>query len=160
MALIAIEVCSSDVFGQVDLRERLGREEFEQAGLSRLTDEELTHLNRLIGDLLGEETSVVRTQVAPTGEESFGLESVPEKVAALFQSSPETVESRILGEFRGWRGNTFFKLANGQIWRQIDSDHFVVRLEDPRVTIRRAALGSYLLSVEGYNSSVRVRRVE
>jgi len=75
--------------------------------------------------------------------------------------APEAIESRIIGEFTGWGSGTRFRLENGQVWRQTDSDSFVVRKrENPRVFIRRGLFGGYLLKIEGYNSSCKVERVE
>jgi hypothetical protein len=39
-------------------------------------------------------------------------------------------------------------------------ERLVFEADAPRVTIRRGAFGTYRLSVEGINSSVRVRRIE
>ena len=68
--------------------------------------------------------------------------------------------TRLAGPFTGWDGDTVFRLENGQLWQQIDSSYLYSRAESPRVTIRRAAFGSYLLQVEGIGRTVRVRRLE
>ena len=70
------------------------------------------------------------------------------------------LHSYLVGEFNGWDGDTVFRLENGQAWQQIDSSYQYARAERPRVTIRQAAFGSYLLKVEGIGRTVRVRRIE
>jgi hypothetical protein len=72
----------------------------------------------------------------------------------------EEIQSRIVGEFDGWRGGTIFRLENGQVWRQLDQSRYVYRVDSPVVTISRGAFGSYRLRVEGRNRSVSVRRIE
>jgi hypothetical protein len=70
------------------------------------------------------------------------------------------VESKIQGSFRGWSGATEFTLENGQVWRQSESGaaEFAV-LQSPVVKIVPKSFGSWLLKIEGINSSLRVRRV-
>ena len=147
----------------VDLRERMTAEEFAAAGLSRLSAKELTVLESWMAQEMGEERRKGAREAAdlPEGEEAFGLETVASKVAAIFKSKgPKRVVSTIEGKFNGWDGDTVFRLANGQVWKQTDSDRFYISVEDPKVEIKRAAFGSYLLSPKGYGSSVRVRRVD
>lgn len=52
-----------------------------------------------------------------------------------------------------------FTLASGAVWRQIDTSQFV---NDPKegdsVEIKRAALGSYMLKVNGKQPAVKVHR--
>jgi hypothetical protein len=109
----------------------------------------------------------VRTQVEeelaiPQGDDRFGLETVKNRVRDLFQrDAPDIIKSRIIGEFEGWSGHTRFRLENGQVWKQSEADTFVVKSRsNPEVTIRRGMFGSYLLKIKGFNSSVKVERVE
>ncbi len=90
------------------------------------------------------------------GVEAFGVEQVEDRGFEM----PDEIQSRLVGEFSGWRGNTVFRLENGQVWRQSDNGRLVFQADAPLVTIRRGAFGTYRLSVEGVNSAVRVRRVE
>lgn len=147
-----------------DLRQEMPAAVFEEAGLDKLSPEELEALNAWVGGQLQEERSAPLAQTSPDlpeGDDAFGLESVKERVASLFQSkAPERIESTIEGTFTGWEGDTVFRLANGQVWKQVQADSFYINVENPKVTIKRAIFGSYLLSVEGFGSSVRVRRVE
>ena len=58
----------------------------------------------------------------------------------------------------GGAGRWLFTLENGSVWRQVDNEPVRV---SPRqgmsVEIRRASLGSYMMSING-SRSVRVRR--
>lgn len=57
-------------------------------------------------------------------------------------------------------GRWVFQLQDGAVWRQID-DEFLSRRPHPgsKVTIRRASMGSYMLSVDG-QPGVRAHRDE
>ena len=83
---------------------------------------------------------------------SFGLETPGEKL--------QEIRSRIPGLFEGWRAGDRIRLANGQVWRVVDDSRADYYLRDPQVTVRRGALGSYLMDIEGANHLPRVRRVE
>ncbi len=72
----------------------------------------------------------------------------------------DAVESHIPGRFDGWEARTQIRLANGQVWQINDGSRGVYRLDNPRVRIRKGALGSFFLEIEGQNQSPRVRRVQ
>jgi len=95
-------------------------------------------------------------ETSSPGVDEFGVEQVEDRGVEM----PDEIQSRLVGEFSGWRGNTVFRLENGQVWRQSDNGRLVFQADAPLVTIRRGAFGTYRLSVEGVNSAVRVRRVE
>lgn len=126
--------------------------EFAAAGLDKLSPEELARLNEWLRGNLRAAMPGLAPGVAPAQERIGFRESVVKGV----------VSSQIDGEFTGWSGKTVFRLKNGQVWEQIDSDSRFggVRIDSPRVTIEPAMFDSWLLKVEGYNSTVRVRRVE
>ena len=93
-----------------------------------------------------------------TNGSAFGAEQLEvnrKKVAAQAE-----IRSRLLGEFAGWKGNTVFRLANGQVWRQAEPGRISFRAVEPMITIRRGSFGTYRLSVEGVRRQVRVKRVE
>ena len=149
------------VLAEFDLREELDGQAFERSGLNKLSDRELAYLNQEVANLLGRDVAQAEPEL-PQGDDRFGLETIKVRVEKLLMSrGPEQIESRLMGEFTGWKGNTRFVLENGQVWQQTDNSRFVSRkMDTPMVTIRRGALGSYLLKVEGYNSSVKVVRIE
>ena len=93
----------------------------------------------------------------PSGQEEagFGLPDEPDE-----RDEPEEIVTRYVGEFRGWSGDTIFRLENGQVWRQSGPGRVRWSVENPVITIRRGRFGSFFLGVEGINAQVRVRRVE
>ena len=91
---------------------------------------------------------------ADADSEDFGLEE---------QRAAETklIRSRIDGIFEGWSGKTEFTLENGQVWRQAAGGKLVAReSENPEVEIKRGFMGVYYLKVDGYNPTVKVRRIK
>lgn len=91
---------------------------------------------------------------AAADSEDFGLEE---------QRAAETklIRSRIDGIFDGWSGKTEFTLENGQVWRQAAGGKLVAReSENPEVEIKRGFMGVYYLKVDGYNPTVKVRRIK
>jgi biotin carboxyl carrier protein len=70
------------------------------------------------------------------------------------------IVSHIVGEFNGWDGNTVFKLANGQVWKQADSAaRLNVHMMNPKVTIKSLLIG-WGLRVQGHPQMVFVRRIK
>lgn len=98
--------------------------------------------------------AAARPAVAP--EQQFGIERKAK------EAEPDQIESSIVGDFDGWRGNTTLKLANGQVWRITDgSEAILPPMHNPKVRIKRGLLGAvYFFQVEGQNSTARVRRVQ
>lgn len=142
------------------LLELMGEAAYHAAGLHKLTPEERQNLAEWFWVHVEKEREAAVEAALPSGESSFGLEQVVEKVGGMFRNSPDVIESRILGEFRGWNGRTVFRLENGQVWQQSAPGEFVYRAQDPVIVIRRGTFGSYLLRVDGKGTTVRVRRIE
>ena len=85
----------------------------------------------------------------------FGLE---EKLAN--KNELDAIESQITGSFEGWTARSIIKLANGQVWQISDNSSRAHYIDNPTVRIRRGALGSFYLEIQGTNISPRVKRVQ
>lgn len=90
---------------------------------------------------------------AAPADSQFGLAPKPADEVAAIQSS-------IPGVFEGWRPGERIRLANGQVWQIADDSSSLIQRRDPKVTVRRGALGAFYLDIEGDNRSPRVRRVQ
>ena len=109
----------------------------------------------------GDVVVIDREQVGVARRQLFGfqLPAMPD----LFQRGvqPDTldsIETTLTRAGQYGEGKWTFTLADGSVWRQIDSEP--VRFRDragQAVRVRRAALGSFLLTVDG-SRAVRVRR--
>lgn len=99
---------------------------------------------------------VVAAAPAPTAAqkvEAFGAPVVAEK------DQLDAIESRIDGIVDGWEAGTLFTLANGQRWMIADGSRAAMNLRNPKVWIRRGALGSFRIEFEGSKQSARVKRL-
>lgn len=84
----------------------------------------------------------------------FGLE------ARSAQQNLQWVDSTIEGKFDGWNPGSKIKLANGQVWQVTDDSTAAMNLTDPKVQVRRGALGAFYLEFERSNRTARVKRIE
>lgn len=127
--------------------------EFKSAGLDKLSEAELQALNNWIRGQRALVPAGGAVAVMPV-EDRRGL---TEQV-----DFNDPIVSRILGEFRGWRGSeTVFELENGQVWKSTDPGaRLAVKLNNPTVTLTPGMMNSWFLKVEGYNSKVRVMRLK
>lgn len=87
--------------------------------------------------------------------EQFGLEAMVAPPSGL-----DEIESQIPGLFEGWQPNSRIRLANGQVWQVTDGSSRAYEVNNPKVQIRRGALGAFYLNLEGDNRTVRVRRIQ
>lgn len=94
---------------------------------------------------------------APTelnGEASFGLPRTRQPEAV------DGADSRLADSFDGWGPNSRVRLTNGQVWQVIDGSSVVLPPGSRKVRVKRGALGSYYLDIDGLKTSPRVQRVE
>ena len=145
------------------LEEKMTGKEFKETGLEKLTDEELSALNDWV-----RRHSVATLETATRPAAASTASTVPVDDIRGFENQPKDassdkdIESSIVGTFTGWRGiGTQFKLANGMIWEQIEAENFHVKAtENAEIVISKTILGGWRLSVVGYGSSVRVKRIK
>lgn len=136
------------------LEERMSAKEFKEAGLDKLTPEELAKLNAWLAGRTQAPAAAQAAPVAPVddrrGFPSSGSEDGPD------------IMTGIAGRFRGWekKGDRFV-LTNGQVWEVAESTkRFVVDVTDPVVRIEPGFLSSWYLSIDGYNARVKVKRIK
>jgi hypothetical protein len=100
----------------------------------------------------------------PSTEDKFGYRGnmaradLDQKKAAEQQSEQLTAKVVELSTLA--RGELLLTLDNGQMWQQKTADRALRVKVGDQVIIRRATLGSFLLTVEGNNGSMRVSRVK
>ncbi|MDE2002625.1 MAG: hypothetical protein KGJ25_03745 [Betaproteobacteria bacterium] len=102
--------------------------------------------------------------VAPPAPPAPAAPSQAQREAAFGLAEPpagqvQAITSHIPGHFQGWDPGTVITLANGQVWQITDDTSAAYELDNPRVTVRRAALGSFMLDIEGARRTPRARRL-
>lgn len=71
----------------------------------------------------------------------------------------EHFTGKVMGEFRGWRGGTYFPLADGQVWRQTGTDSYELPpMENAEVEIYKSGNGYWRLKYGG--SWITVKRLQ
>lgn len=146
--------------GFSSLEEQMTGQEFEAAGLEKLSPQELESLNGWI------RRHSLATLDGPTaGAATVGADSQSEDRRGFKATKGEKdrtpITSRIVGRFSGWDGQTVFKLENGMIWTQADKEKFYTEeVENPVVVIEPGMFGTWRLSMEGFNSNCRVKRIQ
>lgn len=108
----------------------------------------------------GDVVVIDRAGVEETRRQLFGFEmpSLPRLFGPEGVVELESIDSTLQGASLVGEGRWVFRLADGSVWRQIDSER--VRFQNrpgQTVQVRKAALGSFLLTVDG-SRAVRVRR--
>ena len=92
--------------------------------------------------------------IAPQTPVQFGLES------KAYKTELDLIESRIVGKFEGWNAGSRIKLENGQVWQVSDDTSRFMDFNNPKVVVRRGALGVFYLEIDGTNHSPKVKRVQ
>lgn len=141
------------------LEERMSESDFRAAGLDQLTPEQLARLNDWLrrngGVTAGSGAPSAAANAAPV-QDTRGL-----PVPRADGDGNDAIVSRLTGEFSGWHSGSRFELENGMVWETsgaVQSLH-VRSMQQPTVRIEPAFFGTWILKVEGYNSSVRVKRI-
>lgn len=126
------------------VKKLMNNEEFQNAGLHRLSREELD----LLDAWLVRYTAVEAETLSATIPEIKKLKTKP-------------IVSAIQGKFTGWTGNTLFRLENGQVWRQRNKGYFRYRKPEPPIAIiEKNSLGFYSLKIEGQRRKIGVLRIK
>ena len=144
--LLVTHVAYSDT-KVADIKNLLSQEKFDQMGLSKLSDRELSELYQWIKsgefeESLAEKPPIDTIQVA--------LNQSAPKVVDLERN--QTIKATIKGKFSGWSGKTIFKLSNGQVWRQRIKGNWRYRAESPSVEIKKNFMGYYVMRVDDKKS--------
>jgi len=161
-----------------DFSKSLTPQEFKAAGLDKLSPDELAKLDALIKGQHVVEIAKVReettTKVREETTEKVRAETTAKVKAEIAATKPaptesllhrmrvvltpgtditfETIETQLVGKYRGFEPGTVFTLANGQQWRVVEGSFWSSARDEnkPRkVKIVPGVLGSFFLEIEG-----------
>jgi hypothetical protein len=130
-----------------DVRTLMTPEEFRAAGLDRLSPAEIEALNRWVVRYTAKDAPEVRQRSEVVRKEI-------EKVDAT------GIRTRIVGEFRGWEGNTVFRLENGQTWKQRLPGRWFHKAMSPEVELRKNMMGYWVLRLVEADRAIGVTRID
>jgi len=157
---LSMPLCVVAAEGFSSLEEQMSGKEFTATGLDKLAPEELEALNNWIRNhsiaTLDQPKGGSYVGTADDGNDDRGF-----KTKKKSKKDRTPVTSRIKGSFTGWNGHTVFTLENGMIWEQADKEKFYTKeVQNPEIAIKPGMFGTWRLSVEGYNSACRVKRIQ
>ena len=156
------------------LEKLMTAEEYQRAGLHKLSQDELRALEAWFRDHAQElgssadgisvtgAAAIAATApgkpaaetAAAQAEENFGFPEPRPK-----EKEEAVLHAEIIPPFRGWSGKTIFRLDNGQIWQQRSSGHHTYTGDDYRVAISKNAMGFYEMRLLAADRSVGVKRI-
>jgi len=148
LAVLACVVTAFAHAGSPDVRDLMTDEEYAAAGLEKLDDAEIDALNRWLLRFSVREAPEVRRSKDETVQ------------AEVAKAEEEGIRTRIVGEFRGWSGDTVFRLENGQVWRQRLPGRWFYRADSPEVVLKKNAVGYWVLRIVAADRGVGVTRLE
>ena len=124
----------------------MSAKEYEAAGLQKLTSDERARLDGFIRGFVSSSSQVAAEKAVDR--------AVKERKAA----PPEVIQSRIVGPFTGYKGDTTFTLENGERWRQAQPESaYFPKIDSPPVLIIKGVIG-YRMYIAG-GGDIRVQRV-
>lgn len=152
--LLALAPLAAQAQNGPRIEQQMTAEQFKQAGLDQLNPEQLANLNAWLNRKLDTETTkAAREAETKVKSENRGFFSF---------GSNEPINSRLVGEFKGYGRGKLYVLENGQEWKQEDDATLVgVKLNDPQVRITPSVIGNaWYLSVQGYGTRAKVTRTK
>ena len=122
----------------------MSEQEYVAAGLEKLSTEEREALNQWLVRYTANEAGFIRT-------------SDPE-VKEVVQNT--VVSARLINDFTGWVGKTYFYLDNGQVWQQRLSGTYHYKGEAPEVIFKKNLIGYWTMTVVPSGMGVGVKRIK
>ncbi|MEP6810121.1 MAG: hypothetical protein ABI992_07745 [Chthoniobacterales bacterium] len=123
-------------------------EQFESAGLNKLSPEERAELDKFIRGYVSSSSEKAATAAVD--------KAVKEK--KLKVAEPEVIQSNIVGRFTGYDGRSRFTLANGQVWAQSQQvSRSFVPVDSPPVLLTKGTLGWRMYIAGG--ADIRVSKI-
>ncbi len=149
-----------------NLEQQMGSAEFQQAGLNKLSPQELAHLQQWLGAHAPELAATIPASDAQSA--SVAANGKPAKDSWFdhwrrHESKDgvpnDTVVSQVVGNFRGWGPGSVITLQNGQKWQVADGSSLSIYhgLDNAQVTIKPGLVGGWIMKVKGYNTSAQVK---
>lgn len=152
-ALFTTLLATLPAHAQEPLERQMSPQEFQAAGLDKLSPQELESLNAWLGRKISSETGLAAAAAKREVEQN--------NRGFLNFGSSEPIVAKFIGEFRGFHKGRRYVLDNGQVWQQTDDSTLSVRLNDPVVRITPGRIGQvWYMKVDRYNAFAKVERVE
>lgn len=144
----------------------MSADDYARAGLDKLTPDQIgvidaalirhfkAAVNVAAERKAADQVSVATTAAVATERKRTGLERIG---LPMFNGDWRT-EPVLKARATGWVGGNSFALDNGQIWEGAEPIPFELAGRDVEIQPRPA--GAFALSIEGKNTTIRVRRIK
>jgi hypothetical protein len=93
----------------------------------------------------------IKTPEKTSKVEAFGL---------INKNGLQSLQSSIVGSFKGWVKGDKITLKNGQVWKVTSQDSGYVKLTNPTIKITTGFLSSFSAKVEGLNARAKIKRIK
>ena len=146
-----------------DLLKAMSAADFRATGLSQLSDAQLKSLSAWFAQYQKDHPAPCATpQAGAAPAAAVAAPAVAAKASAPAQTDDGfPLHATLVGDFHGWTGSTTFTLDNGEVWEQVDDENYSSgALHNPKLTITKGWVHSYVLSVEGVKETVMVKRIK
>jgi hypothetical protein len=148
-----------------NLQERMSAEEFYDAGLNKLSAQELSTLNQWLATHGGAATGTAAPAAAAGSAAAAVTAAEPAIHPAAGTKRPtpkrQAFQAHIVGSFTGFSGDSLISLDNGQQWQQVGDDKpMCTSADSPQVKIKPTLFGNWLIDVPTCNLLVHVQRVK
>lgn len=138
VGVAAIFVLSATAQQILTIEQVMSPEELKSTGVSTLSQAQRKELDRW----LARYTLVLLAETTKSG------------------SCDPAIETQIDGDFKGWEGETIYKLQNGQIWQQASYHYHYHYAYAPEVTIYSTAAGCAMRVSDDDDEATPVRRLK
>src|SRR5216684_1963465 len=134
------------------VEETMRPEEFKAAGLDKLSEDELQHLDAWLQGYRQstQKKAAEQAQAKAEVEIKKATEKATEEATKTARTKLDTLVSRVDGSFDGIKGRTVIRLEDGTVWKQVNvDDHFRATVTDhPTAVVLHTTFGSKM-RIEG-----------
>src|SRR5438067_487585 len=134
------------------LEEQMRPEEFKSAGLDKLSEDELQHLDAYLQGYRQstQKKAAEQAQAKAEVEIKKATERATEEANKTARTKLDSLVSRVDGNIDGLKGHTQIRLEDGTVWKQVNvDDHFRATITDhPAAVVLHTTFG-YTMRVEG-----------
>jgi outer membrane biosynthesis protein TonB len=132
------------------LEETMRPAEFKSAGLDKLSEDELQHLDAWLQGYRHSTEKKANEQAQAKANEQ--VKKVTEQAAARVATTQklDSLVSRVDGSFQGLKGRTVIKLEDGSVWKQANADdNYRMTATDRPVAVVLHTTFGYKMRIEG-----------
>jgi hypothetical protein len=134
------------------VEETMRPEEFKAAGLDKLSEDELQHLDAWLQGYRQstQKKAAEQAQAKAEVEIKKATEKATEEANKTARTKLDSLVSRVDGNIDGLKGHTQIRLEDGTIWKQVNvDDHFRATVTDhPTAVVLHTTFG-YKMRIEG-----------